>query len=96
MEGIIDFHTHAFPDDLSGRVIKMLEDEGGIKARLDGRISSRFLPWTPAGSKKALSAILLRNRRSLIQSCNFAKQSDLRESSPFLLSIRMTLRLTTE
>lgn len=40
MKGIIDFHTHAFPDDLSERVIKMLEDEGGIKAHLDGKISS--------------------------------------------------------
>ena len=41
MKGIIDFHTHAFPDDLSERVIKMLEDEGGIKAHLDGK---DFLP----------------------------------------------------
>jgi uncharacterized protein len=40
MKGIVDFHTHAFPDELSERVIKMLEDEGGVMARLDGKISS--------------------------------------------------------
>lgn len=37
---IIDFHTHAFPDELAGRAIAHLEAEGGIKARLDGRVSS--------------------------------------------------------
>ena len=40
MKGIIDFHTHAFPDDISERVMKMLEEEGGIKAHLDGKIST--------------------------------------------------------
>lgn len=40
MEGIIDFHTHAFPDELSERVIKMLEEEGGVMAHHDGKISS--------------------------------------------------------
>lgn len=40
MKGIIDFHTHAFPDDLADKAIKILEDEGGIKAQLDGKVSS--------------------------------------------------------
>jgi len=31
MEGIIDFHTHAFPDNLAEKVIKTLEKEGGGK-----------------------------------------------------------------
>ena len=40
MKGIIDFHTHAFPDDLAEKAIKILEEEGGIKAQLDGKVSS--------------------------------------------------------
>jgi len=40
MSGIVDFHTHAFPDALAERAMKTLEEEGGIKAHLDGRVSS--------------------------------------------------------
>jgi len=54
MKGIIDFHTHAFPDDLSERVIKMLEDEGGIKAHLDGKISSLLSSMDNCGIEKSV------------------------------------------
>jgi len=40
MKGIIDFHTHAFPDTLAEKAIGLLEKEGGVPAKLDGRISS--------------------------------------------------------
>jgi len=49
MKGIIDFHTHAFPDNLSVRVIKMLEEEGGVNACLDGKISSLLLSMDRCG-----------------------------------------------
>jgi uncharacterized protein len=54
MKGIIDFHTHAFPDDLSERVIKMLEDEGGIKAHLEGNISSLLSSMDSCGIEKSV------------------------------------------
>ncbi|HMK48850.1 MAG TPA: amidohydrolase family protein [Thermodesulfovibrionales bacterium] len=54
MKGIIDFHTHAFPDDLSERVIKMLEDEGGVKACLDGKISSLISSMDRCGIEKSV------------------------------------------
>ncbi len=54
MKGFIDFHTHAFPDDLSERVIKMLEDEGGVKARLDGKISSLLASMDTCGIEKSV------------------------------------------
>ncbi len=38
--GIIDFHTHAFPDPLAERAMKALQEEGDIPAYLDGRIAS--------------------------------------------------------
>lgn len=38
---ITDFHTHAFPDTLAGRAIRILEEETtDVKACLDGRLSS--------------------------------------------------------
>jgi uncharacterized protein len=40
MKKIIDFHTHAFPDNLAEKAVPLLEEEGGIKAKLDGKISS--------------------------------------------------------
>ena len=39
--GIIDFHTHAFPDELAPRAMKKLMAEApGVKAFLDGTIKS--------------------------------------------------------
>lgn len=40
MTGIIDFHTHAFPDALADRAMKSLEHGASTKAILDGRLSS--------------------------------------------------------
>ncbi|NWF98168.1 MAG: amidohydrolase family protein [Nitrospirae bacterium] len=54
MEGIIDFHTHAFPDELSERVMKLLEDEGGIKACLDGKISSLLSSMNSCDIEKSI------------------------------------------
>jgi predicted TIM-barrel fold metal-dependent hydrolase len=40
-EGIIDFHAHAFPDELAPRAMKKLMSESpGVKAFLDGTIKS--------------------------------------------------------
>lgn len=54
MKGIIDFHTHAFPDNMSERVIRMLEEEGGIKAHLDGKISSLLSSMDDCGIEKSV------------------------------------------
>ena len=37
---IIDFHTHAFPDAIAEHAMPLLEEEGNIKAALDGKLSS--------------------------------------------------------
>ena len=39
MAGIIDFHTHAFPDQIATSAIASLEHEGGIKAWLNGTVA---------------------------------------------------------
>jgi len=37
---VIDFHTHAFPDDLAPRAMGRLETEGKITASLDGTVGA--------------------------------------------------------
>lgn len=40
MQGVIDFHAHAFPDQVAAGAIPYLEEEGNVKALHDGRIAS--------------------------------------------------------
>ena len=40
MQGIIDFHAHAFPDEVAESAIPYLEEEGDVKGMHDGRIAS--------------------------------------------------------
>ncbi len=54
MDGIIDFHTHAFPDALAEKAVKLLEGEGGIPARLDGRIDSLLKSMDGCGIEKSV------------------------------------------
>lgn len=55
MQGIIDFHTHAFPDSLAERAIKALEAEAdGVKAFHDGRVSSLLRSMDEAGIQKSV------------------------------------------
>lgn len=53
-DGIIDFHTHAFPDELAERAMQILEREGGIKASLDGRVSSLLSSMDSHGIEKSI------------------------------------------
>jgi hypothetical protein len=46
---IVDFHAHAFPDALAARAISQLEHEGGVKAFLDGRVTSLLASMDSAG-----------------------------------------------
>lgn len=45
----IDFHTHAFPDNLAASTIPALEKEGNVTAALDGTISSLLNSMDRAG-----------------------------------------------
>lgn len=49
MNGIIDFHTHAFPDKLAATAIPFLEEEGTVKAFLNGTISDLLASMDRAG-----------------------------------------------
>jgi len=49
LEPIIDFHAHAFPDALAARAIDHLEHGGGVKAFLDGKVTSLLASMDAAG-----------------------------------------------
>ncbi|MBI5633223.1 MAG: amidohydrolase family protein [Nitrospirae bacterium] len=58
MKGIIDFHTHAFPDALAERAVQVLLEEGrkkfDVKAYLDGKISSLLASMDQNGIEKSV------------------------------------------
>lgn len=53
---IIDFHTHAFPDPVAERAMPQLEEEGNIKAVLDGKVSSLLRSMDRAGIEASVVA----------------------------------------
>ena len=46
---IIDFHAHAFPDAIAARAISQLEHGGGVRAFLDGTVSTLLASMDGAG-----------------------------------------------
>jgi hypothetical protein len=55
MHGIIDFHTHAFPDALAERAIPALEAEAdGVTAFTDGKVSSLLASMDDAGIERSV------------------------------------------
>lgn len=54
MSGIIDFHTHAFPDELAARAIPFLEEEGNVKACLNGTVDDLLRSMDRAGIEKSV------------------------------------------
>lgn len=53
---VIDFHAHAFPDTLAGRAMPRLEEEAGVTACLDGKVSSLVASMDRAGIDLAVVA----------------------------------------
>lgn len=54
MTAIIDFHAHAFPDNLASRAIDHLEHSGGVKAFHDGRVTSLLASMDAAGIETSI------------------------------------------
>lgn len=54
MSGYIDFHTHAFPDNLAATAIPFLEKEGNVKAFLNGTVADLLRSMDRVGIEKSL------------------------------------------
>lgn len=54
MAGYIDFHTHAFPDQIASFAIPALEKEGNIKAYLNGTITALLASMEHCGIERSV------------------------------------------
>jgi predicted TIM-barrel fold metal-dependent hydrolase len=54
MNGIIDFHTHAFPDELAAKAMQTLAGSCDVKPHLDGRISSLLASMDSCGIESSV------------------------------------------
>ena len=54
MAGIIDIHTHAFPDPIAAAAIPALEKEGNIKAYLNGTVSALLASMDRSGIEQSV------------------------------------------
>lgn len=50
----IDFHTHAFPDDLATRAVQLIAKEASAPAFLDGKVSSLLRSMDQAGIERSV------------------------------------------
>ncbi len=53
---VIDTHTHAFPDELAPRAIPFLEQEGDVRAALDGTVGALLRSMDEAGIRQSVVA----------------------------------------
>ena len=51
---IIDFHTHAFPDDIARRAISKLEENSNVPAETDGTVAGLIRLMDKCGIEKSL------------------------------------------
>lgn len=54
MAGYIDFHTHAFPDQIAAMAIGSLEKKGNVKAYLNGTIADLLSSMDRAGIERSV------------------------------------------
>jgi hypothetical protein len=54
MAGVIDIHTHAFPDPIAKIAIPVLEREGNIKAYLDGTVAGLLASMDRSGVEQSV------------------------------------------
>ena len=75
MGGVIDFHTHAFPDALADRAMGQLQARAGIRACLDGRVGSLLASMDRAGIDRSVVCCIATRRGSSIRFCGGALRS---------------------
>lgn len=51
---IIDFHTHAFPDDLAARAVPLIAKEAGVPAFLDGTVGALLKSMDLSGIERSV------------------------------------------
>ncbi len=87
MNGIIDFHTHAFPDALAERAVQVLLEEGqkkyDVQAFLDGRISSLLVSMDSNNIEKSIICMIATKPSQFDPIFNWSKQISSDRIIPF-------------
>lgn len=83
-KGVIDFHTHAFPDELAARAMKaLLEEAPGVKAYLDGTVSALMGSMDTAGIEKSVLCCIATKPKQFEQILNWCEQIRSERIIPF-------------
>ena len=83
MKGIIDFHAHAFPDNLAARAIGILEKGTKIKAHVDGRVSSLLSSMDKSGIEKTVICSIATKISQFDSILTFSKKIRSKRIIPF-------------
>ena len=83
MTGIIDFHAHAFPDQVAASAIPYLEEEGDVKANHDGRISSLLAIMDREGVDKSVICCIATRPSQFEAIVSWSKQISSERIIPF-------------
>ena len=83
MPGIIDFHAHAFPDQVATSAIPYLEEEGDVKANHDGRISSLLAIMDREGVDKSVICCIATRPSQFEAIVSWSKQISSNRIIPF-------------
>jgi uncharacterized protein len=75
-EGIIDFHAHAFPDELASRAMKkLLSESPGVSAFLDGTIKSLTESMKRNGINKSVICCIATTPEQFVPILNWCKKA---------------------
>ncbi len=83
MQRIIDFHAHAFPDQVAASAIPYLEEEGDVKANHDGRISSLLAIMDREGVEKSVICCIATNPSQFDSIISWSRQVRSERIIPF-------------
>jgi predicted TIM-barrel fold metal-dependent hydrolase len=84
MQGIIDFHAHAFPDQVAESAIPYLEEEGDVKANHDGRVASLLAIMDRDGVDKSVVCSIATRPSQFESILNWSKQIRTDRIIPFI------------
>ncbi len=83
MAGIIDIHTHAFPDQVARIAIPALEREGKIKAYLDGTVEALIGSMDRSGVDKSVICTIATRPEQVVPILDWCREIRTERIIPF-------------
>ena len=83
MLGIIDFHAHAFPDQIAEAAVPALAEKGNVTPCLDGKISSLLVSMDRAGVEKSVLCSIATRPGQFESILNWSKEISSERIIPF-------------